>query len=124
VTAHKTIKTSARKAMLYNFFIWLIPGIPILAISLLIIILFSLATPGVGGSGKDPFRRMPKGLASFLGIAHFLLGFGLVALIFIYEMDAEGLIAVISAAIVSFLIAYWAMKSDYQRLQESFQTED
>ncbi|GMT49621.1 MAG: hypothetical protein IEMM0008_1160 [bacterium] len=115
-------EASAIKSILSNFFIWLIPGVLILTVSVILILILVLATPSVGGGSGHPFKKMPKGLASFLGIGHLLVGIGLISLLFfVSEIDTEGIITVVSVAIVSLLIGYWATSYDYKRLKKLFQ---
>lgn len=103
------------ETMLFNSFIWLIPGLILLSVSLVIILIFVLAE--VADGDIDLYKRMPKGLVSFFGIAYFLVGLALIiGVFFIPELEVQGIIYAITAAVICWLLAYVGIKKEWRRL--------
>jgi len=101
--------------MIQNFFIWFIPGVIVLAISLVIILILLGAV--VTGVGIDFYKWMPKGLVSFFGIAYLLLGITFVVILFVIpELDAEGVIYLVGATVICWILSYMAIKMELKRL--------
>lgn len=112
---HVASKRKAVSLLFRNFFIWFVPGLFILGISLLVILILTLGT--ATGMEFDIYKRLPKGLVSFLGIAYCLSGLGLIALIFVFpDMEIEGLITVITGALVCFILGVMGIKRELRRL--------
>ncbi len=103
--------------MIQNFFIWFIPGVIVLAISLVVLLILLLAA--ATGVEINFYKWMPKGLVSFLGIAYLLVGIAFVVLIFIVpDLDAEGIIYLIGATIICWILSYVGLKMEFKRLSK------
>lgn len=105
--------------MVYNFFVWLIPGSIILGISVLIILILLTAAADIhgGANKKDPFKKWPKGLVGFLGIGYLLTSITSILLIFIIsDINTEGTIILVFSFLVFGLLGYWGTRYDYRRL--------
>jgi len=103
--------------MIQNFLIWFIPGVIVFAISL--VILLVLLGGAATGVEINIYKWMPKGLVSFFGIAYLLTGITFVVLLFIIqELDAEGVISLLGATIMCWILAYVAIKMELQRLSK------
>ncbi|GMT49626.1 MAG: hypothetical protein IEMM0008_1165 [bacterium] len=103
--------------LIYNFFIWFIPGIVVLAVSLVILII--LVGAAATGIEIDIYKRLPKGLVSFLGIGFGLLGITLLVFTIFYSaMDYEGIIICIAVAIVYFILSYDGITKELKRLSK------
>ncbi|MEM7370226.1 MAG: hypothetical protein AAF587_16580 [Bacteroidota bacterium] len=105
--------------MIQNFVFWFIPGILVLALFLLIVLI--LVGAATSGNDIDLYKKMPKGLVSFLGIAFLLSGIAFVVLMFVIpELGGEGIIFLITATIVCWVLAYIGIKREYQRLSHLY----
>ena len=113
----KNSRSKILSLMLVNFFIWLIPGIIIFALSLAIILALMFASAVI--DTKLNFQKWPKGLVSFLGISYLLAGVVFLVLIFtISGFDSEIVVALLCAALTSWVLAYLMLKAEWKRLSK------
>ncbi|MGD1841001.1 MAG: hypothetical protein ACFB0B_08915 [Thermonemataceae bacterium] len=108
--------------MLTNFFVWLIPGVVIFALSLVILLILMLGAAIV--DAKLNFQKWPKGLVSFLGISYFLAGITFLVVVFISAFDSQELIFLVGAAFIAWILAYLMLKAEWQRLSEKVKKLD